>query len=155
MTVSRLRRIGAGSTCRARLRGRFFDVGPRQWMQDVDRIADIQAISRPARHCRPRVQVEPLSVVRRAQRGDGIARHRGERRNVRQWPAVRSPEAELSISLSLHLITLFVHRAMMATTQQREIRQRGGASVGPMAKVMALTECSCAAGEAAAPVPVL
>src|SRR5207248_605637 len=50
-----------------------FDVGPRQWVQDVDRIADIQAISRPARHCRPRVKVEPLSVVRREQRVDGIA----------------------------------------------------------------------------------
>jgi hypothetical protein len=124
-------------------------------MQDVDRIADIQAIARPARHRRPRVNVEPLNVVRRQQRVDGIARHHGGRRNVRQWPAVRSPEAELSISLSLHLITLFVHRAMMAATQQREIRQRGGASVGPMAKVMALTERSCAAGEAAAPVSVL
>ena len=132
-----------------------FDVGPRQWVQDVDRIADIQAISRPARHCRPRVKVEPMSVVHREQRVDGIARHRDERRNVRQWPAVRSPEAELSISLPFHLITLFVHRAVMPATQQREIRQRGGASVGPMANVMALTERSCAAGEAAAPVPVL
>ena len=118
----------------------FFDVRPRQWVQDVDRIADIQAISRPARHCRPRVKVEPLSVVHREQRVDGIARHRDERRNVRQWPAVRSPEAELSISLPFHLITLFVHRAVMPATQQREIRQRGGASVGPMANVMALTE---------------
>ena len=74
---------------------------------------------------------------------------------MRQWPPVRSPEAELSISLLLHLVTVFVHGAVMAATQQREIRQRGGASVGPMANVMALTECSSAAGEAAAPVPVL
>ena len=74
---------------------------------------------------------------------------------MRQRPAIRSAEAELSISLSLHPITVFVHRAMMAATQQREIRQRGGASVGPVANVMALTERSCAAGEAAAPVPVL
>jgi len=94
----------------------FFDVGPRQWMQDVDRIADIQAISRPARHCRPRVKVEPLSVVRREQRVDGIARHGCGRWNVRQWSAVRSPEAELSISLPLHLITVFVHRAVMPAT---------------------------------------
>ncbi len=86
------------------------------------------------------MNVEPLSVVRRWQRVDGIARHRGGRRNVRQWPAVRSPEAEVSIGLSLHLISLFVHRAVMPATQQREIRQRGGASVGPMANVMALTE---------------
>ena len=94
----------------------FFDVRPRQWVQDVDRIADIQAISRPARHCRPRVKVEPLSVVHREQRVDGIARHRDERRNVRQWPAIRSPEAELSISLPFHPITLFVHRALMPAT---------------------------------------
>jgi len=131
------------------------DVGLRQWVQDVDRIGDIEAISRPARHCRPRVKVEPLSVVPREQRVDGIARHGRGRRNLRQWPAVRLSEAELSISLSLHLITLFVHRAMMAATEQREIRQRGGASVGPMANVMALTERSCAAGEAAAAVPIL
>ena len=101
----------------------FFDVRPRQWVQDVDRIADIQAISRPARHRRPRVNGEPLNVVRREQRVDGIARRRGGRRNVRQRPAIRSAEAELSISLSLHLITVFVHRAVMAATQQREIRQ--------------------------------
>jgi len=74
---------------------------------------------------------------------------------LRQWPAVRSPEAEVSIGLSLHLISLFVHRAVMPATQQREIRQHGGASVGPMANVMALTERYCAAGEAAASVPVL
>jgi hypothetical protein len=119
---------------------RFFDVGPRQWVQDVDRIRDIEAISRPAGHRRPRVNVEPLSVVRREQRVDGIVRHRGGRRYLRQWSAVRSPEAELSISLSLRLIALFVHRAVMTATQQREIRQRGGASVGPVANVMALTE---------------
>ncbi len=101
------------------------------------------------------MKIEPLSVVRREQRVDGIARHRGGRRNLRQWPTVRSPKAELSISLSLHPITVFVHRAVMAATQQREIRQRGGATVGPMANVMALTERLCAAGEAAAPVPVL
>jgi len=104
-------------------------------MQDVDRIGDIQALSQPAGHRRPRVKVEPLSVVCRS--------------------PVRSAEAELSISLSLQLITLFVHRAVMAATQQCEIRQRGGASVGPVANVMALTERSCAAREAAAPVPVL
>jgi len=124
-------------------------------MQNVDRIGDIEAVSRPGRHCRPRVKIEPLSVVRREQRVDGIARPRGGRRNVRQWPPVRSPEAQLSISLSLHVIALFVHRAVMAATQQREIGQRGGASVGPMANVMALAKRSCAAGEAAAPVPML
>ncbi len=43
----------------------FFDVRPRQWVQDVDRIADIEAVSQPARHRRPRVNVEPLSVVPR------------------------------------------------------------------------------------------
>ena len=94
----------------------FFDVRPRQRVQDVDRIGDIQVISQPARHRRPRVNVEPLSVVRREQRVDGIARHGRGRRNVRQWPAVRSPEAEPSISLPLHLITVFVHRAVMPAT---------------------------------------
>jgi hypothetical protein len=48
-----------------------------------------------------------------------------------------------------------VDRAVVAPTEQREIRERRGAAVGPVADVMALTEWEAAAREAAASVAVM
>ncbi len=69
-------------------------------MQHVDRPADVQAFSQPARHRRSRVQVKPLRVMLRSQRVDGIAGHRRRRLNFRHEPAVRAPEASLPVRLA-------------------------------------------------------
>jgi len=46
-------------------------------MQDIERVAQIQALAQPGRARRPRVQAESLRVVLRAERLDRIVRHRG------------------------------------------------------------------------------
>jgi hypothetical protein len=48
-----------------------------------------------------------------------------------------------------------VNRAVMATAEQGEIRERGGAAVRPVADVMALTEWKPAARKAAASVAMV
>src|SRR3989442_3777161 len=69
--------------------------------------------------------------------------------------AVGSPKAERSVGLAIDLVSLLVNRAVVATTEQREIRQRRGAAVRPVADVMALTESHATAREAAASKPVV
>ena len=85
-------------------------------MQDVERVTQIQSLPQPGRARRARVQAEPLRVVLCAERLDRIGRHRGWRRDVGEQLAVRSPELKRSVGLSLDLIALLVHRAVMAAT---------------------------------------
>ena len=124
-------------------------------MQYIDRPADVQALAPPGRHRVPRVNVKPLRVVPRAENRDGIGGHCRRRRDFRQELAVRSPEAERSVGLSIDLIPLLVNGAVVATTEQREIRQRGGAAVRLVPDVMPLTEGQPAAREAAGSVAMV
>ena len=109
-------------------------------MQDVERVTQIQALAQPGRARRPRVQTEPLRVVLCAERLDRIGGHRGRGRDVGEQPAVRSPEPERAVGLSIDLIALLVHRAVVPATEQREVRQRGRAPLRPMMEVMPLPE---------------
>jgi len=109
-------------------------------MQDIERVTQIQALAQPGRARRPRMQVEPLCVVLRPERLDRIGGHRGRRRNVGDEQAIRAPELQRAVGLSLDLIALLVHRAVMPATEQREIRQRGRAPVRPMMEVMTLPD---------------
>ena len=124
-------------------------------MQDVDRPAHVQALPQPPRRRGPRVNSELLRLVLRSQDADGISRHRGRRRDFGQEPAVRATEPELAVRLSVHLISLLVHGAVVAATEQCEIRERGGPAVSPVTDVMALTEPNAAPREAAATVSML
>jgi hypothetical protein len=119
-------------------------------MQDVERVTQIQPLAQPGRARRPRVQAEPLRIVLRPVRLDRIGGHRGRRRDVGQQPAIWSPELKRTVGLSLDLIALLVHGAVVPATEQREVRQRGWAPVRPMMEVMALTERQPAAREATA-----
>ena len=101
------------------------------------------------------MNAEPLRLVPRAEGLDGIGGDRRGRRHRGQEPPVGAPEAQLAVGLSIHLVALLVDRAVVAATEQREVRERGGAAVGPVAEVVPLAEREPAAGEAAAPVPVL
>jgi len=109
-------------------------------MQDIDSIADVKPLSRPVRLRPPRVNMNPLRNVARSQRLGRITRHRSRRRHCGQEPAIRTPEAKLSVGVSLHLVALFVHRAVMPTTEQCEIRQRRWSSACPVTNVVTLTE---------------
>jgi len=104
-------------------------------MQHVDRPADVQALSQPARPRRACVNVKPARRVLSVQLVDGIGRHRTRRRNVRNEPAVRPPKLKLTVGVSLHPVALFMHRAVMPTAEQREIRKRRRAAMGPVTDV--------------------
>jgi len=124
-------------------------------MQDVDRPAHIEALPQPPRARRPRVHAQPLRIVPLSERLDWIGGHGGRGRDLGQELAVRPPEPERAIGLSIELIALLVDRAVVPATEQRKVRERGRSTLRPVADVMSLAEGDSAAREAAAAVPVL
>ena len=72
-----------------------------------------------------------------------------------QRSSVRSPEPQLAVGPSFHLISLLVHGAVMAATEHREIRECGGTALSPVADVMPMTERDAAAREPTAAVAMV
>ena len=85
-------------------------------MQDVDRPAEIQPFAQPERARRPRMELKPLRLVLQPEGPDGIGGHFGWRRDVGKRSAVRAPEPESSVGLSIDLIALLVNRAVVPAT---------------------------------------
>src|SRR6266545_7384291 len=102
---------------------------PGQGVQDVDRPAEIQALPKPLRARRPRVESETLGVVQRPEGLDRVSGHRDWRRDVGQGAAVGPPELERAVGLSIEVKALLVDRAVVAATEQGEVRERGGAAL--------------------------
>src|SRR5438874_1218689 len=98
------------------------------------------------------MDAEPLRLVPRPEGLDGIGGDRSGRRHLGQEPPVRTPEVELAVRLSIHLVALLVDRPVVPATKQGEIRQRGGSPLGPVTDVVALAEPHATAREAAAAV---
>src|ERR1043166_6348905 len=92
-----------------------------------------QALPQPARCRSARVQVEPVRFIPRSEDLHRIAAHLRRIRDVGQDLAVGAAESKLAVRLSIELVALLMDGAMVATTEQREIRQRGGAAVSPAA----------------------
>jgi len=90
-------------------------------MQDVDRPADVEPLSEPARHRCPRVQVKAVRFVPCSQHSDRIAGRRGRRRALEQQPAVWALEAEFSVELALDLVALLVNCPVVSATQERQV----------------------------------
>ena len=86
-------------------------------MQDIDRPAHIETLAQPARARRPRVEVQSCFLVLSSERPDGIVGDCWRRRDIGQGSSVRSPEPQLAVGLSFHLISLLVDGAMMAPTE--------------------------------------
>jgi hypothetical protein len=124
-------------------------------MQDVDRPADVEALPQPARAGRPRVEAQALRDVPCSKNLHRVGGHRGRGRYLGQRPAGRPPELERAIGLSIDLVALLVDRAVVPATEQREVRERGGAALRPVTEMMPLAEREPAAREAAATVPML
>jgi hypothetical protein len=101
------------------------------------------------------MQVKPGRLVSRSEDRDGIFAHLRRRRHVGERSAVRATESKLAVRLSIDLVALFVDRAVVPAAEHGEIRQRGGAALGPVTDVMALADANLAAREAAAAVPVV
>ena len=90
-------------------------------MQDIDCPAHIQALPQPAGARRSRVEAEPLRVVPRPEGLAGISGHRDRRRDIGQDPAVRSPERERAVGLSIDLVALLMDRAVVPATEESEV----------------------------------
>jgi hypothetical protein len=84
--------------------------------------------------------VESVPDVRGPKGVNRIGGHHRCRRDVGQHSPVGPPELQRAIGLSGHLIALFVHRAVMPPTEEREIRERRRAAGRPMTDVMPLAE---------------
>src|SRR5437870_7402202 len=124
-------------------------------MQHADRPAEVEALAHPARHRRPRVNLKSLRVVSRAENLNGIRGNGRRSRDGGEGRAVGSPKAERSVGLAIDLVPLLVDGAVVATTKQREIRQRCQAAVSPVVDVVALAESHATAREATASVAVV
>jgi hypothetical protein len=124
-------------------------------VQDIERPAHVERLSQPARARRPRAQVKPSRCVPSSEHPDGIVGNRRRRRDIGQKSSVRSPESQLAVGLSFHLIPLLVDGAVMAPTEHREVRERGGSAVSPVTDVMTLAERPPAARKAATTVAVM
>ena len=91
----------------------------------------------------------------RAEGLDRIGGHWDRSGHLGQEPAIRPPERQRAVGLSIDVIALLVHRAVVPATEQREVRQRGRAALRPVADMMPLAGRQPAARKAAALVPVV
>ena len=101
------------------------------------------------------VQEKSFRVVPRSEHFDGIASHLRGGRDFRYESPIRTAEPKLAVGLTLDLETFLVDGAVVPATQHGEVRERGGATVGPVTDVMALAEPHAAAREAAAAVAMV
>ena len=63
------------------------------------------------------MNAEPLCLVPRSERLDGIGGYLGKLRDLGQKLTVRAPEPELAVGSSIHLVALFVDRAVVPATE--------------------------------------
>ena len=127
----------------------------RQGVQDVDCVTHAQAFPKPAGARRPRMDAKALRVVSLSDRSEWIADYGSRRRHLRQQVAIRPPELERPVGSPRDLKALLVHRAVMSTTEHREVGQRRRAPVHPVAEVMPLAETDSATRKPAALVPMV
>ena len=109
-------------------------------MENVDRPADIQALSEPAGARRSGVEAQTLSVMTPLESADRIGGHLGRLWDFGQGSAIRPPEPKRTVEPAIDFVALLVDRAVMPATEQREIRERRRTALCPVPKVMALAE---------------
>jgi hypothetical protein len=124
-------------------------------MQDVDRPADVQPLAEPLGACCPRVEVQALRLVPRLERLHWIPRNYRRARHLGNEPAVRLPEFERAVRLSIDVVTLFVDRTMVPPAEHRQVRERRRTTLRPVADVMSLAEANVATRKAATSVAVV
>ena len=74
----------------------------------------------------------PCALVPRSEGLDRVVGHRGRaRRDVGQGPAVGSPEPKRPVGLALDLVALLVDRAVVAATEQGQVRRAWSGRPGP------------------------
>ena len=119
-------------------------------MKHINRPADVQPSTIPARSGRVRVNADTCRRVPSANLCRGVPWCLGSRWDRWQHVAVRPAELEPAIVASLDLKAFFVNGSVVPATQQNEVGERGGAALGPVFDVMSLAEGEITAWEAAA-----
>ncbi len=109
-------------------------------MQDLDRVAHIETLPKPAGARRVRMELEAGCFVSRSERFDGIVVEHCRRWDIGQRPSVRPSERQFTVGKVLYLVSLFVDGSVMAAAEHREVRERRGPAVGPVTDVVALAE---------------
>src|SRR5712691_8710156 len=104
---------------------------------------------------RSRVEMQAPLLMTRAKAIDRISGHRRGTWHVGQGPTIRPPEAKRAIRPALDSIALFVHRAVMPSTEQSEVGKRGWPALRPVADVMTFGETYAAARKATASVAMV
>jgi len=84
-----------------------------------------------------------------------LRRHGTRCWHLGQLPSVGASESQAIVRVTFDLVSLLVDRAVMPSTEQRQVGERCRATLRPVVKMMALGDPNPAAGEAAAPVPLL
>src|SRR3989442_12404929 len=83
----------------------------------------------------------------------GIAESFQRSGHLGQKLAVRAAEPKRAVGPAIELVAFLVNRAVVAATEQGEIRERGGTPLSPVTDGMALAEPAPAAWEPAAVAP--
>ena len=99
------------------------------------------------------MKMKPLSDVARLETLHRIGEHCGRRRHLGQRPTIGPSELERAVWVSIDVVALLVDGAVMAATEQGEIRERGGATLRPVTEMMPLGEAPVAARKPAAAIP--
>ena len=106
-------------------------------VHDVDGVAHVERVTPPGGQ--QRVGVERDGGVLGAEYLFCVASVR-QRGCLRKHPAVRPTELEIAERQSFHVKAIFVYRAMVAVTEQDQVRQRRGPAARPMTNVVPLRE---------------
>ncbi len=99
------------------------------------------------------MKMKPLGDVARLENLHRIGRHGDRRRHLGQRPTIGPSELERAVWVSIDVVALLVDGAVMAATEQGEVRERGRAPVRPVAEMMPLGKATVAARKPAAAVP--
>src|SRR2546426_3766554 len=120
----------------------------RERMEDVDRPADIQALSEPAGARRSGVEAQTLSVVTPPESADRIGGHLGRRWDLGQGSAIRPTEPKRAVEPAMDSVALLRARAGMPAPEQAGIGKRRRFPFRPVAEMVPLREADAAAGKA-------
>jgi hypothetical protein len=124
-------------------------------MQDVDRVSDVETLPEPSGRTAVRANRDTFLIVPCSQHAGGMVWDSGGDRHFGKNLTIRTAEAQLAVRLAIDSIAFLVNRPMMPATQERQVRQRGRASLSPMTDVMALSESHVATGKPATAVSVM
>jgi hypothetical protein len=86
-------------------------------MEHVDRVAHIERLAPPERHCGASVQAEAISLILRPNGRHGVGGKVGRRRDFGDHSSIGPSELKRAIRPALELVAFFVDRAVVPATE--------------------------------------